>query len=120
MVAGKDWFTMFSQGNSSESIFEYQYLSGRGVSSPLYNLYRTGSSNVFLSNYAYLEECISSVYPAQFENHTYGDTVRIDATLNASSEVLKYVASSPYLPTEYRGTDSRNANFIFTGTGRSC
>lgn len=113
MVPGKDWFTIFSQGNSSEAIFEYQYLSGKGVSSPLYNLYRTGSSNVFLSNYDYLEECISSIYPAQFENHTYGDTVRIDATFNPSAEVLKYVASSPYLPTEYRGTDNRNANFIF-------
>lgn len=113
MVYGKDWFTIFSQGNSPESIFEYQYLSGKGVGSPLYNLYRTGSSNVFLSNYTYLEECISNIYPAQFENFAYGDTVRIEATFNPSAEVLKYVASDPYLPVEYRGVDSRNANFIF-------
>lgn len=113
MVYGKDWFSIFSQGNSNESIFEYQYLSGKGVHSPLYDLYRTGSNNVFLSNYEYLEKCISSIYPAQFENYSYGDTVRIEAILNPSGEVLKYVASDPYLPTEYRGTDSRNANFIF-------
>jgi len=114
MVQGKEWFTMFSVGNSSESIFEYQYLSSKGLTSPLYKLYRSGTDNVLQANYDHLSERVLSLFPAIFDDYTFGDTIRvIEATVSPSGEVLKYVVSSPYLPLEYRGVDGRDPNFIF-------
>lgn len=115
IVKGADWYTIFSQGNSSESIFEYQYLSNKGVASPLYGLFHSGSDNVLRANYQYYMERAATLFPSEMDEYELSDTVRIlQATLTNTDEVLKYILSTPYsMPLEYRGADNRNANFIF-------
>lgn len=115
LLNGTEWYTMFSIGNSPESIFEYQFLNNKGSSSPLYNLYYLGSGNILKANYEYMTERINTLFPTVSENHTFGDTIRIaGATVNSTGEVLKYLLTSPYnQPLEYRGADGRDANFIF-------
>lgn len=111
MIAPAEWFTIFSQGNSSESIFEYQYLSTEGVKSPLYGLTYPADKTPLSANVGIIHERILSLYPPSSDEQQYGDTVR-RATF--FTEIIKYTVSDPYaIPTVYRGVDSRDANFIF-------
>lgn len=113
------WYTMFSIGNASESIFEYQYVQN-GPSSPLWGLFYSGSENVFMLNArAYLAE-VGMILPARAEGHLFGDTIRTQlAGVNIASaeseigEVYKYLGVNAY-KMEYRSVDKRNTiNFIF-------
>ena len=111
MIAPSEWFTIFSQGNSSESIFEYQYLSTEGVVSPLYNLTYPADKTPMYANVGIMHDRMLSLYPPASDEQQYGDTVR-RATF--FTEIIKYTVSDPYaMPIVYRGVDSRDANFIF-------
>lgn len=115
LVKGTDWYSIFSQGNSSESIFEYQYLNNKGISSPLFNLYYNGTNNILRGNYEYLMERLGQLLPSEIDGYELSDTVRIlQATISPTGEIVKYLLSTPYaMPLQYRGIDSRDANFIF-------
>lgn len=115
LVKGTDWYSIFSQGNSSESIFEYQYISNKGVASPLFNLYYNGTNNILRGNYEYVAERLGQLFPSVMDGYDFSDTVRIlQATISQTGEVVKYLLSTPYsTPLQYRGSDSRDANFIF-------
>lgn len=122
MVPAQAWFTMFSQGNSSESIFEFQYLE-RGLVSPLFSLFE-GPSAWFIANSNGFLENVNKVYRGTGES-SFTDTVRIlGATLNISESasglasmntVFKYTGMSAGLMTgETRSGISQNTvNFIF-------
>lgn len=118
MVPRTEWFTIFNPGNSSESIFEYQYID-KGISSPLWGLYLTGSDNVFQVNMKGYSEEVLQLYPAEYENREYGDTVRTTtaAVLGMADggwgEAYKYVGARAY-DLEYRSFDNRRSiNYIF-------
>jgi len=116
------WFNMFSSGNSSESIFEYQYLE-KGLTSPLYSLY-DGPSAWFVANMTGYSENVSLLYRGGGES-SFADTIRtLGSTLNISESasgissmntVFKYVGQTPGLMNgETRSGISQNTvNFIF-------
>lgn len=118
MVPTTEWFSIFNPGNSSESIFEYQYMD-KGFESPMWGLYLTGSNNVFTANMKGYARDVLNIFPQQFEGYAYGDTIR---TSNACvlgmaegefGEVYKYVGAKPY-NFEYRSVDNRRTiHFIF-------
>lgn len=116
------WFSIFSPGNSSESIFEYQYLE-KGLVSPLYGLY-DGPSAWFVANMIGYTESINTVYKGTGES-SFSDTIRtLGSTVNISESasgiasmntVFKYVGQTPGLMNgEARSGISQNTvNFIF-------
>lgn len=124
MVAATDddWFAMFAQGNSSESIFEYQYVE-EGLTSPLFTLY-DGPSAWFFSNSRGYSENMNKIYQGTGESF-YSDTIRtVGTTLNISESisgstggftVFKYVGQTPgFILGETRSGISQNTiNFIF-------
>lgn len=118
MVPRTEWYTIFNPGNSTESIFEYQYID-KGLSSPLWSLYLTGSDNVFQANVKAYSREVLQLYPAEFENKKYGDTVRttgacvLEFASGELGEVYKYLGAKPY-EFEYRSFDNRRSiNYIF-------
>ena len=116
------WFSIFSQGNSSESIFEYQYLE-KGLVSPLFSLY-DGPSAWFVANMVGYLNNLNKTYQGTGES-TFSDTIRtVGSTLNISESssgissmntVFKYVGQTPgFLTGETRSGSSKNTvNFIF-------
>lgn len=116
------WFSMFSQGNSSESIFEYQYLE-KGLTSPLYSLF-DGPSAWFIANMRGYQDNVNKIYQGTGES-SFTDTIRtIGSTLNISESssgissmntVFKYVGQTPGVMTgETRsGSSQSTVNFIF-------
>lgn len=116
------WFTIFSPGNSSESIFEYQYIE-QGLTSPLFSLF-DGPSAWFIANMNGYLQNVNKVYQGTGES-SFSDTIRImGSTLNISESssgissmntVFKYVGQTPGLLTgETRSGISQNTvNFIY-------
>lgn len=117
-----DWFSIFSQGNSPESIFEYQYIE-KGLVSPLFGLF-DGPSAWFIANMRGYIANLNLVYQGTGET-SFADTIRtIGSTLNISESssgissmntVFKYIGQTPGLMIgETRSGVSRNTiNFIF-------
>lgn len=119
MVESREWFSMFSMGNSSESIFEYQFLDDRFSSTvyPFFNIY-------CFFNYQGFMQDIRKAYPAQ-GSFIVGDTIRYQRTIYAPIEggvfnnsyraVAKYGAISienrNYTWRDQTGGD--RVNFIF-------
>ena len=121
-VREANWFTMFSNGNSEESIFEYQY-SNDGVTSPLYNFavysYTVLGSGNYQGNYSAYKREMDKVYVGTGAQE-FSDTVRTAGTTycNVASnrfDVYKYLGIAPgYEELVYR--DNRtcyDAHFIF-------
>lgn len=121
-VREANWFTMFGNGNSVESIFEYQY-SDDGAASPLYNFAVYAYSNLGTGNYqgnytAYKRE-MDKVY-AGTGARAFSDTVRTEGTTycNLSGtrfDVYKYLGiASGYEDLVYRDNMTcYDAHFIF-------
>lgn len=122
-VREANWYSMFTNGNSEESIFEYQY-SNDGVHSPLYNFaVASVTVNNSVGNYqgnfrAYKRE-MDKVYEST-GGWDFSDTVRTAGTTycNAGSnyfDVYKYLGIvAGYEELVYR--DNRtcyDAHFIF-------
>lgn len=126
MVAPLDWFTIFNPGNSSESIFEYQYVQ-TGLSSPLYNWFSQGQRGdaKFLANITNISVNAGELlYPPRDDKHFSADTIRLKnfsafmlnprfATGNGTGyEVYKFTGQTAY-QLSYRPAGSRNVNYIF-------
>lgn len=122
LVDPQNWFTIFSIGNSSESIFEYQFLE-KGIASPVFGLYSYFAGDVagpFVGNQTAFNKSITKVYPATSKNWT-SDTVRIDGRTWGTNgsygfEVYKYTGIMPAdgFDMSYRTGSSQNTvNFIF-------
>lgn len=122
LVDAKNWFTIFSIGNSPESIFEFQYLE-KGIKSPVFGLYSYFAGDVagpFAGNRNSFNKSITKVYPATSSNWT-SDTVRIDGRTWGTNgsygfEVYKYTGIMPAdgFDVSYRtGSAQSTVNFIF-------
>lgn len=118
MVAATDisWFNMFSQGNSTESIFEYQYLE-KGPVSPLYSLYEGAAAWFIPNTIAYNEELekINLTTGLTVDTiRTYGTTISGSFSGGASSSlsVFKYTGMLPYGDMR-SGVSQNTVNFIF-------
>lgn len=126
MVEPKDWFTLFNPGNSSESIFEYQYMQ-TGFSSPVYGWFghfqaaSTGAK--YMANPTNIGINGLELYPPTDLLNWSADTVRLKdfSAFRQSSvsyaggsgfEVYKMVGQSPYIAS-YRPITGRNMNYIF-------
>ncbi|MBE8721108.1 RagB/SusD family nutrient uptake outer membrane protein [Sphingobacterium pedocola] len=121
-----DWFSIFSPGNSSESIFEYQYLQ-TGFSSPVYGWFGhfqpTSSGAKYMANSTNIGVNGSEIYPPTDLINWSADTIRLKdfssyrmASVPYSGgsgfEVYKMVGQTPYIG-NYRPSGSRNMNYIF-------
>lgn len=129
MLEPLDWFTIFAPGNSSESIFEYQYLQS-GLSSPLYGWFAHFSAPAsggvkYLANAVNIELNGAELYPPRAIDlvNWSADTVRLKSFSafrlspvsypgGSGYEVYKFVGQAPYVAS-YRPAGSRNTNFIF-------
>lgn len=90
MILPEIWFTLFSPGNSPESIFEYQYMMDKGPASPLRTLFY-GIGRLDL-NYSALQKNMKKAYFSS----TLGisDTTRYKRAFLYGSEVFKYTGIS--------------------------
>ena len=90
MLLPEIWFTLFSPGNTSESIFEYQYMMDKGPGSPLRNLFY-GAGRLDL-NYNALQKNMKKAYFSS----TLGisDTTRYKRAFLYGSQVFKYTGIS--------------------------
>ncbi|MEG2340975.1 MAG: RagB/SusD family nutrient uptake outer membrane protein [Odoribacter sp.] len=122
IVKGDNWFSIFGEGNSSESIFEYQF-SNDGVGSPLPGFlsyfYTSLGSGDFAGNYRSYRKNMQKVYSASGMQE-YSDTVRTSgATLgiisNGKMDVYKYQGIvAGYKEFVYRDAITKeDAHFIF-------
>ncbi|TCS85868.1 putative outer membrane starch-binding protein [Anseongella ginsenosidimutans] len=127
MVRPLDWYSIFNPGNSTESIFELQYML-EGPNSPLYNWFAhvntSGNDRRYLANATNIALNATEVlYPPVLPEYATSDTIRLKnyAMLSASlvtngyglgAEVYKFLGEAPY-QRAYRSSANRNANYIF-------
>src|SRR5690606_36184389 len=124
LVTPLDWFTIFNPGNSSESIFEFQYVQ-TGLASPLYNWFsevQRGNSR-YLANSTNIKLNAGEIlYPPMDDKHFSADTIRLKnhSTYRLSAvssnygdgyEVYKFIGQMAYQES-YRPAANRNANYI--------
>lgn len=125
LVEPSAWYSIFSPGNSPESIFELQYMQ-EGPSSPLYNwfAYHDNNDEVYLANEANIKINAGEIlYPAILPGHFSADTIRLKnfsaftlaKTSNGFSdayEVYKFLGQAAY-ERSYRSQGDRTAHYIF-------
>ncbi|NGM61211.1 RagB/SusD family nutrient uptake outer membrane protein [Sphingobacterium sp. SGG-5] len=127
LVEPSAWYTIFSPGNSPESIFEFQYTE-RGPSSPLYNwfVYHDGNSrDIYLANKANIDINAGEILypPTGVLEHFSADTIRLKNysafTFSGAAngfkqayEVYKFLGQAPY-QRSYRNQSDRVAHYIF-------
>lgn len=90
MVAPENWFTLFSPGNTTESIFEYQYMMDKGPASPLRGLFlREGPLGLNMS-------AVQKNMKKAYFSATLGiaDTTRYQRMTLYGIEVFKYTGVS--------------------------
>ena len=122
-VREANWYSMFTLGNSEESIFEYQY-SNDGVHSPLYS-FAVGTSVVnnsagnYQGNYQAYKREMDKIYPST-GGWEFSDTVRTAGTTycnvaNEKFDVYKYLGiAAGYEELVYRDNITcYDAHFIF-------
>lgn len=109
-VAYETWFSIFSPGNSKESIFEYQYLD-EGPNSTVGSLF---FSNISANRSAYYYN-VRKVYPQSGQYETV-DTVRPQRTVQA----VNYSTSSFSGVFKYLGISAGDGQYVLRDeTGRS-
>ncbi len=126
LVLPQDWFSIFNPGNSSESIFEYQYVQ-TGLSSPMYGWFAhvqgLTDGAKYLANPVNIELNGIEIYPAQEPINWSADTIRLKTygAFNQNPipyaggngyEVYKMLGQTPYV-VSYRPAGGRNVNYIF-------
>lgn len=128
LVSPQDWYTIFNPGNTSESIFEFQY-SQLGPASPLYNWfsYHDRAKEKYLANLSnIITNSVETVYPPIGLDptiYTTADTIRlksfgafnlqsISTGYGSAVEVYKFLGQAPYQKS-YRSQNNRSANYIF-------
>lgn len=128
LVSPLNWYTIFNPGNSSESIFELQYLQ-EGPSSPLFQWFSHeftsgDDSRRYLGNAGVININAREVlYPPQSDDYVTSDTIRLKNFSTFTSalwatgyglgrEVYKFSGDAPY-QVAYRTSENRNANYIF-------
>lgn len=127
LVRPLDWYSIFNPGNSTESIFELQYMQ-QGPSSPLFTWFShvgsTGDNQKrYLGNAANIALNAAEVlYPPPSPEYSTSDTIRLKdfaafglLVSNGSGvgvEVYKFSGDAPYVAA-YRAAGNRNANYIF-------
>src|SRR3546814_7462624 len=81
MVRPLDWYSIFNPGNSTESIFELQYML-EGPNSPLYNWFShtntSGNDRRYLGNPTNITlNATEILYPPVLPDYTTSDTIRL-------------------------------------------
>lgn len=122
MELPENWFNMFGEGNSTESIFEYQF-SNNGIKSPLGTYfayaYTARGQAVFAANFKGYRKDMQKVYTSD-GNRMFSDTIRTyGATIGAQGfnnfDVYKYMGiTKGYEEYQFRDAITVNdAHFIF-------
>lgn len=112
MLDPENWFNLFSPGNTSESIFEYQYMMDKGPASPLRDVFlREGPLGL---NMLAVQKNMKKAYFSA----TLGvsDTIRYPRTTLFGIEVFKYLGISFEQSGLYQYRDAasgRKVHFIF-------
>ncbi len=110
MLTRETWFSQFATGNSSESIFEYQYVDEKRPS-PVADWFR--NSNTFYANNMAIRNSFRKVYPASGSLVT-NDTVRYPRSYYGTM-VFKYAGVSAEGGTYVMrdAVSAQKMNFIF-------
>lgn len=103
-----NWFSIFSPGNASESLFEYQY-TDEGPGSSVGSLFHNGISG----NFEALLDNVKRMYPAVGGELT-GDTVRFNKTMHMG-RVFKFtgISADNGIFVERDEISRSRVNFIF-------
>lgn len=110
MVDAESWFSIFSVGNSGESIFEYQYLDSRYSSNALFTLFYNTDPNYI----GYVLD-VRKAYPSR-GNFITTDTVRMQRTIGAHH---LYGVLFPYIMKQL-AISAENAVYVMRdGEGRA-
>jgi SusD family. len=128
LVSPLSWYTIFNPGNSTESIFEFQY-GQLGPASPLYGWFALVSranadGEKYLANATNVNINAAEVlYPPVLPGYASSDTIRLKAFslvnpspvsngYGAAMEVYKFLGTAPY-QVSYRPANARDAHYIF-------
>lgn len=113
IVPNNEWFTLFSRGNTFESIFEIQYDASNSQGNKLFNLTRNNALKYFYTSLytkkLFIEDDFGNSSP---------EKTRKEGTLVADGNnyiIYKYVGSSPNSDAQvgfYRTSNAASANFI--------
>jgi hypothetical protein len=103
LVRGGEWFTIFSEGNTAEGIFEFQFDSRLDQNNSLYGLMQPQSNNFLASNYA-----MDLLFPQRSN-----EIVRGDGTIREEDRLIwKYIGANPDGVTFRSGENIASANWI--------
>lgn len=90
LVTGDIWFSLFSPGNTPESIFEYQYMIDKGPASPLRGLFTTGGV-LDLNADGYIKDLKKAYFSSTMG---ISDTIRPMRAALGGMQVFKYTGIS--------------------------
>ncbi|MEX0980571.1 MAG: RagB/SusD family nutrient uptake outer membrane protein [Bacteroidales bacterium] len=102
LVPGSNWFTIFSEGNTLEGIFELQFNSQLGQDNNMYNV-TTPMNNYFLSS----DQAFQMLSPT-----TSKEVIRGYGSVTDNELIWKYIGKKPDGFSLRSGTDRESSNWI--------
>jgi starch-binding outer membrane protein, SusD/RagB family len=102
LVPGSNWFTIFSEGNTLEGIFELQFNSQMGQDNSMYDV-TTPVFNYFLSS-DYAFQILSPILSKE--------VIRGNGSTTINKWIWKYIGQKPDGFSFRSGTDRRSCNWI--------
>lgn len=102
LIPGGNWFTIFSDGNTFEGIFELQFNSQLGQDNDIYDITDPQSNNLLAS--AYAMQILSPKISKDF--------IRGSGSVTEDKLIWKYLGQEPDGMSYRSGTDRRSCNWI--------
>ena len=102
LVPGSDWFTIFSEGNTVEGIFELQFDSRLGQNNSLFDITTSTNNNLLASTYA--AQVLSPVLSKE--------VIRGNGSITDKRVIWKYIGKEPDGISFRSGSDLKSCNWI--------
>jgi starch-binding outer membrane protein, SusD/RagB family len=102
LVPGSNWFTIFSEGNTLEGIFELQFNSQLGQDNNMFDV-TTSTNNYFLSS-DYAFQILSPILSKE--------VIRGNGSITINKLIWKYIGQKPDGFSFRSGNDRRSCNWI--------
>lgn len=114
LVPNSEWFSLFSRGNTFESIFEIQYDASNSQSNGMFSLTLNTSSKFFQISLYSTEIFVQDVYGSRSVESTRKEgTVLMDGT--SKHKIYKYIGETPNrdaIQGYLRSSNQSSANYI--------
>lgn len=102
LVSGSDWFTIFSEGNTVEGIFELQFDSQLGHNNSIYDITTPTNNNLLASTY--IAELLSPFLAKE--------VIRGNGSITDKKVIWKYIGKEPDGLSFRSGSDRESCNWI--------